>query len=121
QGYPESAENGFPDEGKPRDPRAGDAQEVGGSRNLSTDPGGARWRGVIRSPRRSTVCEWRRAHGHGPQQDSEGSGREIENDGGLSSPLSAGLGLPRFADRIQGSERIAGPFAARGAEAIGSV
>ena len=40
---------------------------------------------------------------------------------GFRAPLCAGLGLPRVADRIQGGERIARPFAARSAEKIGSV
>ena len=115
------AENGFSDEGKPRHARAGDAQEMAGSRPLRADPGRARGCGIIRPPRRSALCERRRSHGHRAQQDPERSRGEIENDGGLSRALRARLGLPRTADRIQGRKGIARPFAARSAPEIGSV
>src|ERR1043166_751339 len=101
QGQFESAENGFPDEGKPRQPRAGNAQAMGGGRALWANPGCARGSGVIRSPRRAPVCEWGRAYGHGAEQNPQGFGREIENDGRFSRAVSAGLGLPRIPHRIQ--------------------
>ena len=44
------AENGFSDEGKPRYARAGDAQEMAGSRPLRADPGRTRGCGIIRPP-----------------------------------------------------------------------
>ena len=76
---------------------------------------------TVCSARWPALRQRRCAHGHRAQQDSQGSGCEIQNHGRISRAVCAGMGLSRLADRIQGGEGIARAFTARSAQEIGSV
>ena len=120
QRHAQPAEDGFSDEGRSRDARAGDAQPLGGESAFTS-------RSRKRAPTRSLFV----LHDGPPFANGDvhmGTAlNKILKDlvvksktmAGFRAPLCAGLGLPRAADRIQSREGIARPFAARSAPAFG--
>jgi len=62
----------------------------------------ARKRGEICPARRPAICQRRRPHRHGAEQDSQGHHRQIQNPAGFQRAVCAGLGLSWIAHRIQG-------------------
>ena len=60
-------------------------EEIGLYEQIQTARAGG---GTLCPARRPALCQRRRPHGHRAQQDPQGSGREIENDGRFSRALT---------------------------------
>ena len=121
QRHAQFAAHGLSDEGEPYRARAGAAQGLGGSATVRANPKITTGSTIVRSARRSAICQRRRSHGHCAQQNLKGFRSEIANHARQTGAVRAGLGLPRVADRIQGRKGITRPFTARSAPEIGSV
>ena len=68
---------------------------------LCRHPGAARRRGEVCPARRPALCQWRCAHRHRPEQDSQRHHHQVQDAARLQRAVYPGLGLPWPADRIQ--------------------
>src|SRR4029079_4644488 len=105
EGHAQPAPHGVPQEGEPADHRAGSPGAVGGDGPLREDSRRAPGETQVRPARRPALRQRADPSRHGAQQDPQGLRRQVSVDGGLRLAVSAGLRLPRPADRAEGGPR----------------
>ena len=94
-----------PDESGPANERTRHARALGRPGSLRADSRAPQGRAEVRAARRSALRQRQHPHGHGDEQDPEGSRRQVALHGRLRCAVRRRLRLPRPADRAESRSR----------------